>query len=464
MFSRTLRLGKTDSPARSAQTRLTPAAIASPADAVASGAPSSTTLPPVIGHQPEDRAADQLLAGAAQADQPDHLAGMQRAVHRPHRPDRHPLEAQPRFAFPPGGPAEYLRRLAPHDQQDGLLGHRLADAPLARDLAVAQDDHPVGDLEHLVEAMRDVDHADAPGAKVPERREQAHHLVRRQAGGRLVEDEDLGLLRQRAGDGDQRLLGPAEALDADVRIDVGAEDVERPRRAPARRRPVHHPEPPRISQRQADVLGDGHPVDQAEVLMDEGDRQPPQRLGHVPAAIADGAFVQRIDAREDLDQGGLSGAVLAEERDDLAGADVHADVVERLRAAEELGDVPHLEQRIAGHLRGRATGPARLNGLPRDIHPPSSPWHRLTRSTQAPRSAVRLRLSVLGDAAGDTDGFARSQVSSGMPATMSPTQVSVGYSGDLSIRILPPARPVPPRSAATVSCGVPRRLRRAGGS
>ena len=199
---------------------------------------------------------------------------------------------------------------------------------------------------------------------------------------------------QRAGDGDQRLLGPAEALDADVRIDVGAEDVQRPRRAPARRRPVHHPEAPRIAEGQADVLGDGHPVDQAEVLMDERDRQAPQRLRHVPAAIADGAFVQRIDAREDLDQRGLSGAVLAEKRDDLAGAHVHADVVESLRSAEELGDVPHLEQRIARHLRGRGHQPGPAQWVA-SRHPSAIlPRHRLTRSTQAPRSAVRLRFSV----------------------------------------------------------------------
>ena len=385
MFSRTLRLGTTDSPVRSAQTRLTPASIA----CARRGGRQRRAVEhhPAAGdrHQPEDRAADQLLAGAAQADQSDHLAGMQRAVHRPHRPDRHPLEAQPRLAFSPRGPAEYLRRLAPHDEQDGLLGHRLADAPLARDLAVAQDDHPVGDLEHLVEPMRDVDHADAARAKPPKRGEQAHHLVRRQAGGRLVEHEDLGLRGQRAGDGDQRLLGPAEALDANVRIDVGAEDVQRRRRAPARRRPVHHPEAPRIAEGQADVLGDGHPVDQAEVLMDERDRQAPQRPRDVPAAIADGALVQRVDAREDLDQRGLAGAVLAEERDDLAGVHVHADVVERLRSAEELGDVPHLQQRIARRRRRRAPADRSTGCLATSIrHPPQG-----TVSPGRPKPRVR---------------------------------------------------------------------------
>ena len=148
-----------------------------------------------------------------------------------------------------------------------------ATPALAGDAAVAQHDHAVGDLEHLVEPVRDVDHADAAGAQAPQRREEPHDLVGRQAGGRLVEHEDLGLGGQRAGDRDQRFLGPAQALDAHVRIDVGAEDLERRRGAPARRLPVDHAAAPRIAERQADVLGDRHPVDQAEVLMDEGDRQ-----------------------------------------------------------------------------------------------------------------------------------------------------------------------------------------------
>ena len=54
----------------------------------------------------------------------------------------------------------------------------------------------------------------------------------------------------------------------------------------------------------------------------------------VAAAIGHRALVERVDAREDLDERGFAGAVLAEQRDDLAGADVHADVVQRLRAAE----------------------------------------------------------------------------------------------------------------------------------
>ena len=60
---------------------------------------------------------------------------------------------------------------------------------------------------------------------------------------------------------------------------------------------------PRIAQRQTDVLGYGHPVDEAEVLMDEGDRQPPQRRRRVLAAIADPALVEGIDSRENLDEG-----------------------------------------------------------------------------------------------------------------------------------------------------------------
>ena len=171
-----------------------------------------------------------------------------------------------------GRPAEDLRRLAPDDQKDRFVRRRLRNLSLARDAPVAQHDHAVGDLEHLVEPMRDVDHADAASAQSAQRREQPRHLVGRQARGRLVEDQDLGLGRERAGDRHQRLFGAAQILDAHVGIDVGAERIQRGGGAAARRVLIDHAEAARKAERQADVFGHRHPVDEAEVLMDEGDR------------------------------------------------------------------------------------------------------------------------------------------------------------------------------------------------
>ena len=52
-----------------------------------------------------------------------------------------------------------------------------------------------------------------------------------------------------------------------------------------------------------------------------------------------------MDAREDLDQRGLAGAVVAEQAEHLARADLERDVGEHVGGAERLVDVGQLEQR-----------------------------------------------------------------------------------------------------------------------
>ncbi len=52
-----------------------------------------------------------------------------------------------------------------------------------------------------------------------------------------------------------------------------------------------------------------------------------------------------LDAGHDLDQGRLAGAVLAQQRVDLAASQLEGDVVERQRGSELLRDVLHLEHR-----------------------------------------------------------------------------------------------------------------------
>ncbi len=120
-------------------------------------------------------------------------------------------------------PAPVRRRLlnsveggAPDDEPDQRVGRGVGDARLADLQAVAHHHHPVGDAEDLVEAMGHVDHADVAAAQPPHGLEQALDLVGRQARGRLVQHQEIALDHQGTGDGDQRLLGAAEAVDPRV--------------------------------------------------------------------------------------------------------------------------------------------------------------------------------------------------------------------------------------------------------
>ena len=83
-------------------------------------------------------------------------------------------------------------------------------------------------------------------------------------------------------------------------------------------------------------------------------------LSDVGAAKADLAGVERVDAGQNLDQRRLAGAVLAEQRKNLAGPEGHADVRERFRAAEALEDAADLQQlaRVRSLAVARAPQPS----------------------------------------------------------------------------------------------------------
>ena len=225
-FSRIERPGTTDSAMRSAQTRLMP----SPhrlraARSARSALPSSRMRPPVGRGEAEQRPPDAFLSGAAQPDEADApRRACSCAVDRPDVADRERLEdaAAPRPARWAGrrNTCEGSRPTISRITSSGLVSR---DDPLADHAPVAQDHHAVGDLEHLVEPVRDVDHADAARAQPAKGREQARHLVGRQARRRLVEHQQFGVGGQRARDRHQRLLGAAQRLDARVGVDVGAE-------------------------------------------------------------------------------------------------------------------------------------------------------------------------------------------------------------------------------------------------
>ena len=58
--------------------------------------------------------------------------------------------------------------------------------------------------------------------------------------------------------------------------------------------------------------------------------------------------VRNLGAGEALDQGGLAGAVVADDRQDFARVQVQADAVQAYDAAEGLDEVPGLQDGLAG--------------------------------------------------------------------------------------------------------------------
>ena len=80
-------------------------------------------------------------------------------------------------------------------------------------LAVADDGDVVGDAVDLVELVRDQDRGDALPLELEQQVEQRLAVLFREAGRRLVEDQELDFLAQRLGDLDQLLLADADIGD-----------------------------------------------------------------------------------------------------------------------------------------------------------------------------------------------------------------------------------------------------------
>jgi hypothetical protein len=103
---------------------------------------------------------------------------------------------------------------------------------------------------------------------------------------------------------------------------------------------------------EVDVLGDRQPVDDVELLVHGGDAEAEcrgrRRDGGGLALPDDLAAVGLVRAGQDLDQGRLPRAVLAEDAVDLARKHLEIDAAECGDADERLGDAAHREQRC-GH-------------------------------------------------------------------------------------------------------------------
>jgi hypothetical protein len=195
----------------------------------------------------------------------------------------------------------------------------------------------------------DVDDGDVVGGEVADDREQPLDLLAVQDGRRLVHDDQLRVLGERAGDADHLLRGRRQGADLGGGPDVGvAQTLQQAGCGAIGRGRAGEPEPG-VLPAEEDVVGDGEAGDQVELLVDRRNSERHRRLrvaepDRLPAP-ADPAGVGLVRPREHLDEGRLAGAVLAEQAVHLPRADVEVDAVERPDTGEGLDDPVHLQQR-----------------------------------------------------------------------------------------------------------------------
>ena len=206
------------------------------------------------------------------------------------------------------------------------------------------------DLEDVVEVVRQISDAEPSVGEPADEVEHLSRLRHAERGRRLVEDHDLRVPHDRLRDGHRLPLAAREARD---RLANRAEsrDGETVERLPGG---LLHPGlvendavQPLASEEH--VRDDVEVVRERQVLVDDLD---PERRGvarprdrHSLSLEVDLALVEGIDPGDPLDQGRLAGAVVADERHDLARPDFEVDLVERLHGAEALRDAGAVEDR-----------------------------------------------------------------------------------------------------------------------
>ena len=193
----------------------------------------------------------------------------------------------------------------------------LARIDLARHPARAQHRAAMAQGADLVELVADVEDRAALVGEPAQRDEQRLHRLRRQHRGRLVQDQQPRRGHQRAQDLDPLALAHRQRMHRALGIERQAVLGRERAHAGADRVQRH-----RLVESQPDVLRRGQRIEQREVLVDHADAQRARlrRRTRRPRCAVPQQFagVGLHRAGDDLHQGGLAGAVLAEHRMDLA--------------------------------------------------------------------------------------------------------------------------------------------------
>jgi hypothetical protein len=219
-----------------------------------------------------------------------------------------------------------------HESFDGGAVHRLAFERSGH-ASIAQHERAVGDPQHLVKVVRDVDDGHAAAAQVVEHGEEAFGLARAQARGRFIEDQDARVRAERLRDLDELTLRDGQAAAGRRWI-----EVEPNAREPARSLGMHgarvEPAEAVVFAAQEDRPGQVEVLGKVEFLVHERDAGQ-GRVGHAAQAHVVGVAVLRNGlertrarlqhARKDLQERALACAVLAHDREDFTCADLEID-------------------------------------------------------------------------------------------------------------------------------------------
>ncbi len=228
-------------------------------------------------------------------------------------------------------------------QPHHAVARDLADRQRRHQPAVAQHRDAIGEGHHFLEAMRDVDAADAVRPQLAHQGEQPRRLDVGEGGRRLVEQEHLGARAEGARDLDQLLLGHAQRPGRSIEVERDADPGQQLAGAGPAGAPVDAAEEAAVLQAEGQVLGDREVGQERRLLIDWRHAQAahPRRVGPLDRLAADRhrAGIGPDGPGHHPDQRALAGPVLADQRVHLTGPDVEGHATHGLDAPEGDGDL-----------------------------------------------------------------------------------------------------------------------------
>ncbi len=319
---------------------------------------------PRSGPDPAGQQLQRLVdPGSEQAGEPDDLAppnGERDAVETAGGDVLHPPDRRPgRLLVAVVADGRHRRGAREQQIDDPVLGDGLVLE--RRDvLPVAHHRHAATRPDDVVDVVRDEDDRAVLADQAAHRLEHPIGFARGQAGGRLVEDQQLRVLLGRAArDRQDPAVDRGQALDGRVERQLVTEHLERapgprPRllaahgAPPARLGPEDHALPHRVLGRQGDLLGH-----QQDALLAHAAKVAAERL----AVEDDRAAVRLQQSGDHLQRGRLPAAVGPDQADHLPPADDQLAVGDGVDAAEALAQPVRFEQRRRVGDRGHAFDP-----------------------------------------------------------------------------------------------------------
>ena len=278
----------------------------------------------------------------------------------------------------PGG-----RRLG--DRVTGHQGHQLLDRGIravdGRDGGSGPHHRDaIGDLEQPVHAVRDEDGAHASGAELPDDVEESVAGTEVECGGRLVEDQQIGLAHERPGDAARLLIAERERGHGGVEVEVSAAQAEEDLPRDPAPLPGGKREPEHAVDAEPDVLEHRLGGDDQHLLEHCRDGAVHGARRQFARPQVDLAGVGLLDEGEDLHQRALARAVLAQHGVHLAGAHREGGLDDGAGRSERLRD-PRAGQHGGArpaHERSGITGSSRLEACSPPVWMMCSPKLRVS--------------------------------------------------------------------------------------